>query len=320
MTTALDRIAERPSATAERIGQATAVEQARAVAEVQAAIVVAQQCPRDLVTARDQMLESCSQPALAERAFFRFSRGGSQISGASVQLAREIARCFGNIQYGIAELRRDDGHGQSEMQAFAWDVQNNTRASTTFIVEHVRDTRQGRSKLTDQRDIYENNANNGARRLREQIFAVIPAWFVEEAKARCQQTLEDGGGKPLAQRVSDIIDAFASLKVTEKQLESRLGKSRGAWDARDVAQLIVIGQSLRNGEVTKEDEFPTERVTGDEIGGSTGRARKDKPAPSKQPSDEPPSGDGQLPVEEPPAPPTGPGWGDVEVRRPPDAS
>lgn len=311
MTTALDRLApsaESPARTADRIGQATAVEQARAVAEVQAAIVVAQQCPRDLVAARDQMLESCSQPALAERAFFRFARGGSQISGPSVQLAREIARCFGNIQYGIAELRRDDSHGQSEMQAFAWDVQNNTRASTTFIVEHVRDTRQGRSKLTDQRDIYENNANNGARRLREQIFAVIPAWFVEEAKARCQKTLEDGGGKPLAQRVSDIIDAYVSLKVTEKQLEARLGKPRGTWDARDVAQLIVIGQSLRNGEVNREDEFPDERVTASDITAAA-PAAPPKPAPAPAPAsteDETGSAD----------PASDAAWSDVEVAQP----
>lgn len=267
MTTALDRVSEprTPVAVPGRIGQATAVEQARAVAEVQAAIVVAQQCPRDLVKAREKMLESCSQRGLAERAFFSYSRGGSRITGPSVQLAREVARCFGNVQYGIAELRRDDDHGQSEMQAFAWDVENNTRASTTFIVEHVRDTQAGRKKLTDQRDIYENNANNGARRLREQIFAVIPAWFVEEAKERCQQTLEDGGGVPLARRIAAVIDAFAGLGVNEQQLAARLGKPSGQWDARDVATLTVIGQSLRNGEVTRDEEFPTKPVTAAEI-------------------------------------------------------
>jgi hypothetical protein len=37
------------TATPATIGQATAVEQARAEAEVKAAVVVAQQCPRDTV-------------------------------------------------------------------------------------------------------------------------------------------------------------------------------------------------------------------------------------------------------------------------------
>lgn len=296
MTTALDNIRpELPAQTADRIGQATAVEQARAVAEVQAAIVVAQQCPRDLVAARTQMLDSCSQSGLAERAFFRYSRGGSQISGPSIHLAREIARCFGNVQYGISEMRRDDEHGQSEMQAFAWDVQTNTRASTTFIVPHGRDTKNGRKALTDLRDIYENNANNGARRLREQIFAVIPTWFTEEAKDRCQKTLEDGGGVPLAQRVDKAITAFDGLGIGQKLLEERVGKKVGQWDARDVAQLLVVFQSLTRGEVTREDEFPTERVSAAEI---TGRPQ---PAPPAEPTS------------------AGAAWDGIEVRKPADA-
>jgi hypothetical protein len=57
--------------------------------------------------------------------------------------------------------------------------------------------------LVDMRDIYENNANNGARRLREAIFAILPAWFKEEAKELCSKTLEGGGDKPLAQRIAD---------------------------------------------------------------------------------------------------------------------
>lgn len=279
MTSALDAVNDRmpPRAIADRIGQATAVEQARAVAEVQAAIVVAQQCPRDLVTAREQMLDSCSQTGLAERAFFRYSRGGSQISGPSIHLAREIARCFGNVQYGISELRRDDEHGQSEMQAWAWDVQTNTRASTTFIVPHGMDTKNGRKKLSDLRDIYENNANNGARRLREQIFAVIPTWFTEEAKDRCQKTLEDGGGVPLAQRIDKALSAFVELQITQVQLEDRIGKKAGQWDARDVAQLLVVFQSISRGETNRDDEFPAARVTVGEITG--GRAAAPDPQP-----------------------------------------
>ena len=64
-----------------RIGQATAVEQSRAIAEVHAAIVVAQQCPRDVQQAIRDMRDSCRQKALAERAFFRYSRGDGPVTG-----------------------------------------------------------------------------------------------------------------------------------------------------------------------------------------------------------------------------------------------
>ena len=53
------------------VTQVTAVEQARAIAEVQAAVVVAQQCPRDMSRAEGEMRDACGRIALAERAFYR---------------------------------------------------------------------------------------------------------------------------------------------------------------------------------------------------------------------------------------------------------
>ncbi|MGY1579198.1 hypothetical protein [Streptomyces sp. MN13] len=255
--------------TPARIGQGTAVEQSRAAAEVQAAVVVAQQCPRNIQAAVAEMRESCKQQGLAERAFFRYSRGGSTVTGASVHLARELARVWGNVQYGLVEMRRDDEYGQSEMQAFAWDVQTNSRNSSTFIVPHRRDTKSGTKQLTDMRDIYENNANNGARRVREAIFAILPPWFVEEAKELCNQTLRDGGGKPLAQRIADAIKAFEGLGVTADRIEARFERESGKWTEHDVAQLLVIFKSIQRGEVTAEEEFPAPRVSTDELTGGT---------------------------------------------------
>jgi hypothetical protein len=250
-----------------RTGQATAVEQSRAVAEVEAAIVVALRHPRDITRAVADMRRSCGQKSLAERAFFRFPRAGQTISGPSVQLARELARCWGNFQSGITELRRDDDYGQSEMQAWAWDVQTNTRTSTVFIVPHLRDKRGGPERLTDARDIYENNANMGARRLREMILATLPGWFVEDAIAACYETLADDGGAPLADRITKALAAFAELGVTQAQIEQKFGAPLGRWTAYDLAQLQVIYRSLVRGEIRKEDEFGTAdtRVTAGEI-------------------------------------------------------
>jgi hypothetical protein len=254
-----------PAAAPGRIGQGTAVEQSRAVAEVQAAIVVAQQVPRDINAAIAEMRQSCQQLFLAERAFFRYSRGSGNITGASVHLARELARCWGNIQYGLVEMRRDDDYAQSEMQAFAWDVEKNSRNSSTFIVPHKRDQKGGPKQLTDMRDIYENNANNGARRVREAIFAILPPWFVEEAKQICTKTLADGGGKPLPQRIADAIRAFEGIGVVQDRIETKLGRPSGKWTEHDVAQLLVAFQSIQRGEVTADEEFPLPRVTVDEI-------------------------------------------------------
>lgn len=250
-------------------GQATQIEQSRAIAEVQGAIIVAQQVPRSMPAALAMLRESCAQKALADRAFFRYNRAGSQVTGPTVHLAREVARCFGNVQHGIVELSRDDAAGESQMQAWAWDVQTNVRSSTTFINKHRRDKTGvvGGVLLTETRDIYEMNANMGARRLREMIFSIVPAWFTEEAKDLCTATLRnDGGsGKTLAQRTADLIARFATLGVNADQLEQRQGRESSKWTDMDLATLGVIGKSLVAGEATVEEEFPTVRVTADEI-------------------------------------------------------
>ena len=238
--------------------QATMVEQSRAVAEVQAAVVVAQNRPRVVAEAMREMREVCAIDRLAEKAFFRFSRGDGNVSGESVHLARELARCWGNVVYGLVELSRSESAGQSEMMAFAWDMQTNARAQTSFIVPHIRDTKKGPKPLTDTRDVYENNANMGARRLREMIFAVLPVWYREEAADICRKTLENGGGKPLVQRIADCAQAFATIGVTRAQLEAKQGRKMDDFTAEDVAALGVVFRSIKANETTKDDEFPRE--------------------------------------------------------------
>jgi hypothetical protein len=251
--------------TPSRIGQGTAVEQSRAIAEVQAAIIVSRQFPRNVAQAITDMRDSCRRKELADRAFFRYPQGGQIVSGPSVHLARELARVWGNFQYGAVELRRDDEYGQSEMLAFAWDVQTNTRNSSVVINPHKGYT--GGRDLTDLRQIYENNANVISRRVREAILASLPTWFVEEAKDICAKTIAEGGGVPRPQRIANAIEVFGNLGITIPQLEAKIGAPTEKWTDHDVANLRVIRQSLLRGEITKDEEFPPPRVTIDEITG-----------------------------------------------------
>ena len=246
------------------IGQATAVEQARAVAEVQAAVIVAQNVPRDVVRARGEMKEACSRMALAQRAFYRVPNRGE---GPSVHLARELARIWGNIQYGVHELRRDDEAGESEVQAFAWDVQTNTRSTRTFVVPHQKMKAGQRKALVDLNDVYLNNQNVGARAVRECLFTVLPTDFTDEAQDACRSTLEHGEGEPLDERVAKMVKAFDGIGVKVPQLETKLDRKRGQWTAGDVASMLIAYKSIQAGDSSKDDEFPPMRVTADEIAG-----------------------------------------------------
>lgn len=236
--------------------QATHIEQARAIAEVQAMFLMAKQAPRNEGQAIAKAMEACGQWELATRAFYSFPRGGENVNGPSIGLATELARCWGNIDYGIMELSRDDVAGHTEMLAFARDLETNTRSHQTFIVPHARDTRSGRKALTDMRDIYENNANNGARRLRECIFRVLPVHLRAAAEDRCRDVLEKGkGDKPIAARIADAIKAFSDIGVTLDRLEAKQGKSE-RWTGVELANLEVSYRSIKRGETTADEAFP----------------------------------------------------------------
>lgn len=259
---------QNPAPAPSRVGQGTAVEQSRAVAEVQAAIYVARQFPRSVSTARGSMQSACQSMALAGKAFYRFPRASGAVQGSTIHLAKALAQSWGNLQSGVTELRRDDEYKQSEMQAWAWDIEANSRHVLTFIVPHARFANKKVEPLLDLRDIYENNANNGARRLREAIFAVLPDWFIEEAEDLCRETLNKGDGKPLADRIAGAVKVFDSLGVSAERLELKLGRPRTAWTGPDIAQLLITHKSIQRREIAIDDEFPQPRVTGAEIKGN----------------------------------------------------
>lgn len=281
MTTAQNLPAQVPHTGPARVGQGTAVEQSRAASEVHYRVLVAQQVPRDEDAVVESMRRSCSKLRLAEKAFYKLPRGKDSVEGPSVHLARELARIWGNIDYGVTELRQDDEYGQSEIQAFAWDLQTNARSAQTFIVPHKKDVGSSTKKLLKMQEIYENNANAGARRVREAIYAVLPQWFVEEAQEICKATIARGDGTPLPDRIATAIAAFErDLGVTLAQLEAKVARSKDRWDEQDVAGLSVTYRSIKAREVSKDDEFPSavQQVTADELTGAAPPDRSDEVA------------------------------------------
>lgn len=301
--------------------QATSIEQSRAMAEVYAGVTVAQRVPRDITESLNRALETCRTPEMADRAFFKFPRGGTTVSGPSIHLAVEMARCWGNIIYGISELDRDDDNARSEMLAYAWDLQTNTSARMTFIVPHKRDKRGGPEVLTDLRDIYENNANMGARRLRECIFRVLPPNLIERAKQECMKTLQDGGDRPLSERLADMVRAFQDLGISRERLEAKAGCAVDKMTAMDYGQMRVSYASIKRGEISAEEEFPPIQAQQVEEDLKAATATPDTPA-APEPSDagDPAGGDDPPPSE--PDPPAGDAPSDegADLKPEPDAT
>lgn len=248
MTTELDQPKRQSLATVEVEGQ-------RAIAEVQAAMVIARKFPRDTIAAVDRIKNACTRPALANQALYTYSRGGSDISGPSIRLAEAIAQNWGNLQFGIRELEQRDG--ESTVEAFAWDVETNVRQTKVFQVGHERHTRQGSKRLTDPRDIYELVANQGARRLRACILGVIPGDVIEDAVAQCEVTMK-ASADITPEGIKKLLEAFEKFGVTKAQIEKRIQRKLDAIQPAQVINLRKIHQSLRDGMSQPGEWFESE--------------------------------------------------------------
>lgn len=237
--------------------QGTIVEQSRAVAEVAAAIRVARDFPREESTAHAQIIDLCRRLPVAQRAFYEVPNRGS---GLSIHIARELARTWGNVDYGVRELHRDDETGMSEMQTWAWDQQTNVRSTRSFLVPHQRMKGRERQKLTDLGDIYLNNQNIGARAVRECILSVLPGWVVADATATLQATLQGGGGKPIEEQRANAIAAFEGVGVTQEQLEQRLQAKADKWAPNHLAQLHRVFATITQDGIPASEYFPEQPV------------------------------------------------------------
>lgn len=238
----------------ENINQGTvAIEEQRAIAEAQGRIIVAKRFPRDAAAAFERIMVSCKRKKLAESAMYSFPRGGQVVTGPSIRLAEELARAWGNIEYGIRELSQKEGI--SEMEAYCWDVETNVISSQRFSVKHERHTKSGVTRLTDPRDIYELTANNAGRRLRARILAVLPPDLVDAAVEECYKTLSGNNDEPIEDRIKKMLKAFATYGINKDHIEGRLGKKLDQVLPEELVELQTIYTAIRDGIARSTDYF-----------------------------------------------------------------
>ncbi len=228
------------------------VESSRAVAEVQAAYVIAKKFPRDQHQAYLNIVKACERPFLAEQGQYAYPKGGKVVTGPSIRLAEVLAQNWGNMDFGIRELSQENGVSLAE--AFAVDLETNTRSTKIFHIPHSLHTKNGTKKLTDPRDIYELVANQGSRRMRACILAVIPGDIVEGAVEQCQKTLLTGK-EPIADTVRKLVGAFSHFGVLPAHIEKRLGHNLDAVIPEELVTLRAMYKSIKDGMAKREDFF-----------------------------------------------------------------
>jgi hypothetical protein len=239
------------------VGAALATRQAQ---EVQAAVIMAKRFPRDWVDVESKLIMSCKRPKLAEIAVYEYPRGGTKVTGPSIRLAEAAAQAMGNIDFGWTEIQRLED--KSICTAYAWDIENNIRRTTTFTVPHYRDKTDFKTnqkikvRLTDDRDIYEMCANQASRRMRGCILQVVPGDLVDLAISECEKTLRANLGT-----VQEQAGKWAKLfekeyKVKPESIMKYLGSRPETWTQNDIFRLRKLYNALQDNMTTAEEAFP----------------------------------------------------------------
>jgi len=237
---------------------------------IEGMIIAAERRPRDEERARDRVLKSCKRPRFAEGATYEFPRGGSVVTGPSVNLAREMARAWGNIMTGYRIVDMDDVW--ITIEGFAYDVETNTvlaeQSRFKRMVQRKPKDARGRTikgapatwvRIDDERDLMELVGRNAAKRQRNCILNLMPFDIREEALEICYNTAlqladRELKGKKIEEVIEDLLEAFEHYGVERDAIEAFLKRPMEEMTDGDLVKLRGVYRSIKAGE-GKVDEF-----------------------------------------------------------------
>lgn len=221
--------------------------------EIQGAIIVARRFPRNEEAAFEKLMRSCRRTSFAEEASYSFPRGGASVEGPSVNLAREAARVWGNIRYGLEVVL--DTAEERHIRGWAWDLETNTKvAAEDFFAKLIQRKQKGGGAVQwvkpDERDLRELTFRRGAILVRNCLLQLMPRDLIEDARAQSRATLaKDAAQDPDSARKA-VLRAFSEINVSAEQLQGYLGHPVGQSTPEEIAELRAIFQSIRDGNST----------------------------------------------------------------------
>lgn len=278
--------------------------------EIQSAIIIARKFPRNEDACFQKLMRSCQRTAFAEDVAYRFPRGQKKdengrwvqniISGPSVYLAREGARIWGNIRFGL-EIVADD-EDQRTIRGWAWDLETNVKTSADDTFAKLIQRKNKETKVTewvvpDERDLRELTNRRAAFLVRNCLLQLLPSDLVDDALATAAQALEKAAIQDPDAARKRLVAAFDQINIPVEQLEAYLGHKIRTCSPTEIANLRQIWKSISDGQSTWADYSKTT-----EADRNHGTLKPEDLAPGKEPNRG--HGDEQLasaPLPEPPA-------------------
>ena len=231
--------------------------QAVTSAEIDKQIATAKMYPRDVMAAVNEMQQlALFDEETAESCFYHLERrakDGSMtiIEGPSIRLAEIAAAAWGNLRIATRIVGHDGR--MVTVEAVAHDLQKNV-ASSKQVARSIM-TKNGQTFSADMQVMTINAASSLARR--NAIYDVVPKVYVNKLVAQCQEFVKGQAVTGLRDKVQKVVKAFAKYGVTPELICLKMEVSNiDEITPEMVVRLVGIGNSLKDGQTTVEEEFP----------------------------------------------------------------
>lgn len=222
--------------------------------EMLGGFMTARRFPRDEKACFAGLMESCKRKTLADKAIYSFPRGGTTVSGPSVNLARVAAQKWGHMRWGLSILKDDDE--KITIEGWAYDMQTGNKVPFQDTFAKLIYRKSGGWIKPDERDLRELVMRRGAILIRNALLNVLPRDLIEDAMAQCRATMKQDIKDPKGEQ-KRLILAFGDFGVTTKMLDDYLGHD--SWTPDDILDLQGVLLAIKEGASKIEDYFSLKR-------------------------------------------------------------
>ena len=220
-------------------------------ANIDIQVSTAKAYPRDLKRAINNSIAMATMDTeTAESCRYALPRGSKPITGPSVNLAKILVSCWGNIRTEAKVVQVTDT--QVVSRGTCWDLENNT--ANAFEVRRSIVGKFGRYN-DDMITVTGNAANSIA--FRNAVFSVIPRMVTDKVyKAVIECITGDlSDENELIKRRTKALAFFKDeYGITEDEVVKLCGKQTvNQLKAEEIALMLGMAQSLKDGDTTVDD-------------------------------------------------------------------
>lgn len=231
-----------------QVVQVDAVERAN----VDSQVATAKRYPRNIKRSIDNSIVMATMDSeTAQSCGYALPRGGKPITGPSVHLAKIVVSNWGNMRTEAKVVQITDK--QIISRGTCWDLEANV-ASAFEVRRSIVDSK-GKRYSDDMITVTGNAANSIA--YRNAVFSVVPKAVVDKVYKAAQRfiTGDLSDEEKLIKRRTDAINHFnEEWGITEAEVIRLCGKKTvNQIRANEIALLLGMAQSLKDGDTTVED-------------------------------------------------------------------